>query len=107
MQPGGEFLTHLNRARHFGDGVSYFTIASNYEPTHPGLRAYVRNVVMDRIFGTPNDLVVPEAGVQDLGRFGELPTIASLDLDATQGVNHCGYFAHAPTRQRILAWLSE
>ena len=107
MQPGGEFLTQLNGAGYFGDNVSHFTVASNYEPTHPGLRAYVRDAVMDRIFGTPNDLVVPEAGVHDLGRFGEMPTAASLDLDATQGVYHSGYFANPLTCQRILGWLSE
>ncbi|MGP0028360.1 MAG: esterase/lipase family protein [Streptosporangiaceae bacterium] len=107
MQPGGAFLTQLNRMRHFADTLSYFTIASNYEPTHPGLRAYVRDAVMDRIFGMPNDLVVPEAGVHDLGTFGELPTSARLDLDTTQGVSHSAYFANTPTHQRILDWLSE
>jgi hypothetical protein len=70
------------------------------------LRAYVRDAVIDRIFGMPNDLVVPEAGVHDLGRYGELPTSARLDLDATQGVNHSGYFVHTPARHRILNWLS-
>jgi pimeloyl-ACP methyl ester carboxylesterase len=106
MRPDGDFLTQLNRARHFGDNVSYFTIGSNFEPTHAGLRAYVRDAVMDRIFGMPNDLVVPEAGVRDLGRFGQLPTRASLDLDAMQGVSHSAYFANTPTRQRIRDWLS-
>jgi hypothetical protein len=62
---------------------------------------------MDRIFGTAKDLVVPEEGVHGLGRFGELPTAGQLDLDATRGVCHSGYFTDGPTCQRILGWLED
>jgi hypothetical protein len=107
MRPGGEFLDRLNETGRSNGGAEYFTIGSDYEPTHAGLRVYLRNGIMDRIFGTANDLVVPEAGVRDLGRFGELTTTGYLDLDATRGVPHSRYFTDEPTCQRIFGWLRD
>lgn len=105
MRPDGEFLSRLNRTGQFGGDAEYFTVGSDYEPTHVGLRAYLRNEIMDRIFDAANDLVVPEAGVHDLGRYGELPVAGHLDLDATRGVCHSNYFSDLTTCQQILGWL--
>jgi pimeloyl-ACP methyl ester carboxylesterase len=105
MRPGSHFLTHLNETGRLGGDAEYFTVGSDYEPTHAGLRAYLRNGIMDRIFGTANDLVVPEEGVYDLGIFGKLAVAGKLELDATHGICHSGYFSDELTCHQILGWL--
>jgi pimeloyl-ACP methyl ester carboxylesterase len=106
MRPEGPFLKDwLNDG---GDpGADYFALASNYEPTQPGLRAFARDALMDRVFGAAeNDLVVPTAGVHAANGSRRFP-IAQVELfGAADGIQHSGFFASQRVSERIRAWLT-
>lgn len=105
MVPGGAFLHVLNTPGATRP-MRYHAFASNYEPADPNLQAFAHNALMDAIFRSDNDLVVPTAGVYQ-ATAPNFP-IAGNDLilySATDGVDHGGYFSKDDSQQRLLAWL--
>jgi hypothetical protein len=105
MRPGGPFLRDwLNRSPK--GHVRYRAIASDYEPDDPGLLAWAKDGLMDRIFGRAgNDLVVPTLGVYDRNGSGCFPIADRLVL-TRGGIQHNGFFASAAVRDKLLDWLS-
>jgi hypothetical protein len=103
MRPGGPFLREwLNQGR--GGDASDHAVAADYEPADPGLAAWAKDGIMDRIFGRAgNDLVVPTLGVYDGNGSGCFPIAEPLVL--AEGVHHNGFFASAAARDKLLEWL--
>jgi hypothetical protein len=103
MVPGGDFLQRLNSGAR-GD-TRYFALAADYEPTVPGWRDFVKDRLMDRVFGAANDLVVPTQGVHDHNGSGYFPIGHPHLFAPTAGVAHSGYFANREAREKIFEWL--
>ncbi|HSE63576.1 MAG TPA: hypothetical protein VLG15_08185 [Thermoanaerobaculia bacterium] len=107
MLPGGDFLTSLNQGPK--DAKKYYALASNFEPTHPGLKAFAQNRLIDAIFQkADNDLVVPTAGVYEKNGsdFFPIPAARRLVFSGLAGIPHSGFFANEAARRKILGWLS-
>jgi pimeloyl-ACP methyl ester carboxylesterase len=103
MVPDGDFLKALNAGG--GNGrLRYFALTSDYEPPELGLRTF-RDVVMDRIFGAENDLVVPTLGVYDENGSGMFPIADPQVFPSGSAIAHSAFFADQTARDRILAWL--
>jgi hypothetical protein len=104
MQPGGEFGAWLN-AGDRGAETRYFALSSDFTPSEPGLRAMLKNRMMDRVFGGANDLVVPTDGVFAKNGSGWFPIEDRHVFDGTSGVAHTGFFASRAARDKIMEWL--
>jgi len=105
MRPDGAFLTE--RLNTGGAGATkYFALASNYEPTAPGLLTFARDAAMDRVFGkAENDLVVPSLGVHEANGSGCFPIAEVERFGPGDGVHHSGFFAAPRAGERLLEWL--
>jgi hypothetical protein len=105
MRPGGAFLDGwLNRGP--GGSASYRALAADYEPASAGLKAFVRDAAMDRIFGSAaNDLVVPSAGVYSDNGGGGFPIAEPHEFAAGAGVHHSTFFGDPTTQRFIREWL--
>jgi hypothetical protein len=105
MLPGGPFLQDwLNRGPKGAE--LYYAIASNYEPTQPGLAAWAKNRLMDRVFDhAANDLVVPTLGVYEGNGSALFPIADHHVFPPTAGIQHGGYFPSPATQQQIMGWL--
>ncbi|HYG65383.1 MAG TPA: hypothetical protein VEL74_22570 [Thermoanaerobaculia bacterium] len=101
MRPGGGFLTGINGAT--SPDKRYYAVASDFEPADLGLSSF-KDGVMDRIFGHPNDLVVPTAGVWDHNG-GSLFPIAEKLVLPDKGIHHSGYFSCPEVQRQIARWL--
>jgi hypothetical protein len=107
QRPNGPFLTSLNAARDAALRREYYGITADFEPAG-GLRDLVFDGTMDWVFqGTPNDLVVPTAGVCDGLECPGFPVPADqvLRFEPHSGVVHTNYFEHEDTQARIRSWL--
>lgn len=106
MLPGGPFLKDwLNRGPKGAE--LYYAIASDYEPTQPGLAAWAKNRLMDHIFEhAENDLVVPTLGVFEGNGSDLFPITDHYVFPRTAGIQHGGYFPSPQTQQQIMSWLS-
>ncbi|MEZ5382881.1 MAG: alpha/beta hydrolase [Microthrixaceae bacterium] len=102
MQAESELLTALNTSQ--ADRSSYRAIASDFEPTAGSpLSLIARDLAMDTIFGTSNDLLVPTEGVYlDSRPSGTFDVTNRMVLTADKGVQHSGYW-RSPD---VVAWLS-
>lgn len=106
MLPGGPFLRDwLNRGPKGAE--LYYAIASDYEPTQPGLAAWAKNRLMDQVFEhADNDLVVPTLGVFEGNGSPLFPIADHYVFPAAAGIQHGGYFPSPQTQQQIMRWLS-
>ena len=105
MRPRGPFLEWLNDGPR--GAATYHALGADYEPTAPGLLSFVRDGVMDRIFGAAaNDLVVPTAGVHAENGSGFFPIAEPYEFATAAGVNHSGFFRNQTAQERILEWLA-
>jgi pimeloyl-ACP methyl ester carboxylesterase len=105
MRPNGQFLTALNQGQK--DDKQYFSISSNFEPKqNPGLKVYIANRLMGKIFQTDNDMVVPTASGYEENGSDFFPIDARYLFSASDAVHHCNYFAQKTTRDKIVTWLS-
>jgi len=105
MRPGGPFLHWLNvpavnRSR-------YYAVAGNYEPQIAAWRDRSADLLMDRIFHEPNDLVVPTEGTYAANGSSHFPIERRLVFGEEDEINHTGYFGAKQLRDRLLAWLTD
>ncbi|HYW06312.1 MAG TPA: hypothetical protein VE913_05110 [Longimicrobium sp.] len=105
MNRGGPFLRALNEG--MACDTRYYAIAANYEPTVPGFKAYAKNRITDKIFGEPNDLVVPTGGVFGENGRGGFPIDEKHVFEASAGVGHTNFFARREVHEKMLGWLGE
>ena len=103
MRPGGGFLADLNQGE--PSGASYYAVASDFEPADPGLKSFFKDRLMDCVFSTGNDMVVPTSGVFDRNGAGRFPIEERLVLSPARGIHHSGYFADPEVQRQIAAWL--
>jgi hypothetical protein len=104
MRPGGAFARSLNAGTRCGD-TRYFALASDFTPDDPAFPQFALNGLMDRIFGVPNDLVVPTDGVFRPNGSGFFPIEKPLVFHGHDAVAHTGYFANGRAREQIMEWL--
>ena len=57
MVPDGSTLRWLNQGPALD--IEYFSLSGDYEPIDAGLLRFAQDILMDRIFKAPNDLIVP------------------------------------------------
>ncbi len=105
MRPEGTFLVDwMNTPATVSP--TYFALASDYRPAHPGLLAMVGRRLVSQVFEKAgNDLVVPTRGVFSAKGTGLFPIAERLVLADDEAVSHSGYFGDARTREQLLAWL--
>jgi hypothetical protein len=99
MDPDGAFLAGLDAP--IGDPGGCHAITTDYEPRR-GVPARALDAVMDLIFRTPNDLVVPTQGVYDARKY---KVAEPLIVPADQMVSHNTFFGNHMVQQRLLDWL--
>jgi pimeloyl-ACP methyl ester carboxylesterase len=106
MLPGGPFLTDwLNRGPKGAE--LYYAIASDYEPTQPGLLSWAKDRLVGRVFDhAENDLIVPTLGVYRGNGSDLFPIADHYVFPPAAGIQHGGYFSDSATQQQIMAWLS-
>jgi hypothetical protein len=105
MVPGGDYLQGLAERRTGAD--QHFALASDYEPTEPGLKAFVKNALIDAFQQGANDLMVPTSGVYEGSGSSPFPITAAgrLVFDRGQGVSHSGYIRNPQAREAVARWL--
>jgi hypothetical protein len=106
MAPAGEFLKQLNSGP-APEGVTYRALAADSEPGNAGFAAFAKDALMDRIFKSDNDLVVPTEGVFDQNGAGLFPIADSAChvFGATDGVSHTTFFSNRTTQEKLKEWL--
>ena len=106
MNPRGEFLSKwLNSGER--NGTRYFALGANFEPTQPGFKQYVKDRLMDKIFGVENDLVVPTSGVWDENGSGRFPIEDRHVFTVSDGVQHSNFFSNDAAARKLLEWLGK
>jgi hypothetical protein len=103
MTPGGRFLTDLNAGG--GSEASYHALASDYEPPERGLKEWATDQLMDPLFKTGNDLVVPADGVWSQNGSPQFPIEQREVFETAAGVAHTGFFGKPRTQAAIAGWL--
>jgi hypothetical protein len=106
MNPRGDYLRRLNTTTQ-PPKTHLRAVASNYEPQQgsPLLRV-ARDGVIDVVFDrTPNDLVVPTAGVYDVPGAPGFPVADPLVFDASKGVDHSSYWDQPRLAEALTRWL--
>jgi len=104
MTPGGEFLKALNAAT--GSVAQYFGLASDYEPTVPALKDWVRHRLASSLFASEaNDLVVPAMGVFAESGSALFPIAGDRLFKPPDGVTHGDYFNATTGSPKLLDWL--
>lgn len=104
MLPAGSFLQHLNQGG--SKDKQYFALASNFEPAVLGWKSYAADHLMDKIFKSENDLVVPTVGVYDRNGADLFPIQDRHVFGPEDGVPHTGFFGNDIVQQKIVGWLS-
>jgi hypothetical protein len=102
MVPGGEYLTSLSTAP-----INYrpFAVAADFKTAQAGpasLPLDDAEQVLATVFAAANDIIVPTAGVAQLGDF-QIPDVVLCPPDT--GVYHLNYFQQQRVRASILGWL--
>ncbi len=103
MHPTGDFLKWLNTKA--TNPTEYFALAANYEPVNAGWAQFVKDRVMDSIFGGKNDLVVPTGSVYAGNGSSHFPITDRLEFDEDDGIDHSGFMARKEVQDQLLAWL--
>jgi hypothetical protein len=104
MKPEGDFNQWLNGGDRAGE-TRYFALSSDYTPSAAGLTS-VKNRLMDLVFKSPNDLVVPTDGVFADNGSGFFPIEDKFVFQGTDSVAHTEFFGNRAARDKILGWLT-
>ena len=109
MAPPSQFLKDLNGQVAPADKTTYVAIVSDYEPTNPGLKAWLNDEIRDKIFDEkPNDMMVRIDSMCGDALATRFP-IAKASRRAfapAKGVEHSDYFPQPDTSKALLAWLN-
>jgi pimeloyl-ACP methyl ester carboxylesterase len=109
MAPPSQFLKDLNGLVAPADKATYVAIVSDYEPTNPGLKAWLNDEIRDKIFDEkPNDMMVRIDSMCGDALATRFP-IAKASRRAfapAKGVEHSDYFPQPDTSKALLAWLN-
>lgn len=107
MNPKGAFLRGANAGA--GSAVKEtFAVAANYEPHRPvAWSHWVKNNLLDGVFRSENDLVVPtESCFSEAGPgFPAVPVERRLLFEADKAVSHGSFFEHEALYQALEQWL--
>lgn len=103
MDPRSPALSELNRTA-AAPTTRVLAVATDYEPPpSAALAARALDRIVDALFGTGNDLVVPTDGVARAGRY----TASDVHLAGAAGsITHNTFFADAAVRRRLAGWLT-
>ncbi|HEY7522525.1 MAG TPA: alpha/beta fold hydrolase [Candidatus Limnocylindrales bacterium] len=105
MAPGGDFLKRLNTGP-ANPKARYRAIVSDFEPRSPGIKAWLNDVVRDRIFdGKPNDMMVSIESMTAANGSGRFPVTDIRAFKAAEGIEHAAYFPEGATSKALLRWL--
>jgi hypothetical protein len=104
MRPGGEFQQWLNAQNGRGD-TAYYALGADFTPSQLGFREWVKDKLMDGVFGAENDLVVPTASVYEANGSGFFPIEERHVFPADAAISHTGFFQHPAAQEKLLAWL--
>lgn len=110
MDPQGDYLRVLNSPSAPAPptaGTLLHAVASNFEPPlgSPLLRV-ARDGLTDLVFGrTPNDLIVPTAGVHEVPGAPGFPVADPLVFDASGGIDHSSYWDQPRFAEALTRWL--
>ena len=105
MSPTSDDLRQLN-ARRPPTATTYRAVASDYEPRGDAeLARRLRNLVSDRVFAAPNDLIVAADSVYQRSEAEPLvPTSQRLVFAPGDGVDHYGYWDHEALSEQFERW---
>ena len=104
MRPGGDFQRWLNAESERGE-TTYYALGADFTPREPGFRAWAKDRLMDAVFGTENDLVVPTAGVYDANGSGYFPIDERRVFPTSAGIAHTSFFQAPAAQEALLEWL--
>jgi pimeloyl-ACP methyl ester carboxylesterase len=104
MVPDEKYLKKLNEGP--PTDSKYFAMASNFEPSEAGALLYLRDALMDEIFGVDNDLIVPTNGVFEANGSKKFPIADIHSYPAADGIQHSGFFANKAVTQQMTTWLA-
>ncbi len=104
MTPGGPFLAELNRGN--APDTRYLAIASDFEPKESGFALWVRDALLDPVFGgNANDLIVPRDGVFAANGHDAFPIADPVVFAPDEATDHSSYFKRDRALQQICNWL--
>jgi hypothetical protein len=101
MNPGGAWLRALNEMP-APRGTAVHAITSNFEPGNSSLAVKALDLLVDRLFGAANDLVVPTEGVY---RAGAYVVTDPFMVPRANAVAHTTFFRDAEVRNQLSKWL--
>jgi pimeloyl-ACP methyl ester carboxylesterase len=104
MAPGGDFLTLINKQPPAGT-FRYRAIVSDFEPSEPGLRAWLDDEARDQLLGSANDMMVTIDSMTGKGLTGCFPIADSSMFLPTESIEHANYFGQPKTSEALLKWL--
>lgn len=107
MQPGGDYLTELNR-HPLPEHLVLRSVAAEYEPAATaGFLQAKYDDALDMYFGQlRNDRIVPTSSAYArCGSFQVRPG-QRLVLDASRGVDHSSFWTDSRATRQLLTWLS-
>lgn len=103
MDPANAELAALNTHPPTG---SVRAITTDYEPaSSESLGAKALDVLVDALFGTANDLVVPTDGVFDAGSYVIADPFRAISAAGEVPLTHTTFFRNAAVRAQIGGWL--
>jgi hypothetical protein len=107
-EPKGYIAKVLNKNPAFDETIRYAAATANYEPVS-GKSSLINGTfadgLMDRVFGTANDLVVPTEGVFAANGYRAFPIQKRLVYGPQDGVWHTDFFGHPRTLRAIFEHL--
>lgn len=112
MHPQGASLQRINNSSQ--SDIEYYTLGSNFTPDDPAwikrLCLQAGDSLMDKIFQSENDLVVPTLGTYQGGHNSAafpIPPERRHVYGKEDRIHHCNFFAQVDVRARIFAWLMD
>jgi hypothetical protein len=103
MNPEGGFLRRLNAIPR--ERASYAAIAADFTPASRDARQLALNLIADRLFGCPNDLVVPCESAWEIDGSAIVPADRRLTISGEAAITHHNYFLSPAVQTSLRGWL--
>lgn len=103
MDPDGDYLRELNARP--AEQPTYAAVAADFRAAAGSLRQRAMDLVADRLFRGPNDLVVPRDGAWEVDGQSLVPPGRRLSIAQNAAVSHSSYFASPEVQGRLREWL--